>query len=992
MHTAGIAGDLPSLEATDCEQLEKILQAKLYGTLVLEELLRNQFLDFFVMCSSLSSDMGGVGYGAYAVANAFMDAFSILQRQIGKKFISIKWGGWAEVGIGMKIASDSHRSGLTLLKNKDGIFAYDTILKYNLDNVWVCILNQKIREVYGNFSFFKFRNVSNLSDNYKESAVSSDVIQDHLFEMLQDVYSGGDLDVEEYINELDFDSIDIMQFVGKVKKAYDVEVAMKLFFEPGTVKEILDQIEGLVKGSQGENIIPVQPIQEYYPASSAQKRLLIINRFDQTATNYNITSALKMEGELDKSCFERAIKGLIKRHEAFRTSFILVDGEPVQKIEQDLDFNIEYLEAEENELENIFREFCTSFDLSQAPLLKVGLVKYANKYLFMFNLHHIISDGVSMSVFISEFAKLYNNENLKEMRIQYKDFAVWQNEFLTSEQIKTHETYWLDTFAGEVRENVIPVLNLPTDFPRPSEMDYKGGTVGFTLSKELTLQMKELAAIQGVTTYMILLAALNILFSKYTGQEEIIIGSPITGRRHADLENVIGIFVNTLAMKNEPIAEKTFVQFLAEVKENALNAFEHQDYQFEMLVEKLNLERDLSHNALFDVMFVLQNAGDFEVDIDNLKITPYEFERKTVQFDLSIEGFELHNQLAFKFYYITQLFKRETIERMTGHFVNILNQIIKNSKCNIAELLMISDAEREQLMHKFNETTVEYPKEITISQLFEEQVLKTPDNSAVVFEDQKLTYQELNEKANQIAKVLRDKGVGSDQIVAIMVDQSQEMIIGIMGILKAGGAYLPIDSEHPADRVEYMLNDSQVKILLTQYYLTDKIKFTGEIINIDIEKIDTIEDNNLTIINTANDLAYVIYTSGSTGKPKGVMVEHKSLVNLAIWYNDYYAVTSDDNTTKYAGFGFDASVWEIFPYLINGATIHIIGNEIRLDINKLNEYYERNKITISFLPTQICEQFMEVDNNSLRCLLTGGDKLKNYRKQSYQLVNNYGPT
>ncbi len=819
-----------------------------------------------------------------------------------------------------------------------------------------------------------------------DHAVNKVTIRDNLYTILRDLYTGEDFELTDYINELDLDSIDIMQFIGKVKKAYNVDVKMRLFFESLTLNELFNTIEKLVKGSDEEDLISVQPAQEYYPVSSAQKRMLVLNQLDDQTTSYNISLALTIEGKFDKEAFENAIYKLFKRHEAFRTSFAFIDGEAVQKIHPNLDFKIEYIKAEENELDKITEEFYKPFDLSKAPLLRVGLVEYADKHLFMIDMQHIISDGFSMDIFFTEFIKLYNGEKLDELRIQYKDFAIWHNGYLQSEEMKQQQAYWLNLFKGE-----IPVLNVPIDYPRPLVRDLKGDFVWFELNEELTAQIHELAKSRDMSLYMLLLSAFNLLLYKYTGQEDIVIGSPIAGRRYPDVERIIGMFVNTLVMRNYLAAEQTFTQFMNQVKENTLQAFENQDYPFEMLVERLNLERNLSHNPLFDVMFVLQNAVDSEISSKDLKFYMYEFALTTALFDLTFEGYEIDDRLGFNIQYATQLFKKETIERMTEHFCNILNAIIQNPELRLSEINMISPEGKYQLTIGFNETNQEYPKDKTIQQLFEENVEKRIDQIAVIFGENHLTYGELNEKANQLARILTEKGVKPDKIVGIMMESSLEMFIGILGILKADGAYLPIDPKYPINRIEYMLSDSKTSILLTQYHLVNQIKFSGEMISIDAEELYRGDMRNLPKISTAKDLAYVIYTSGSTGKPKGVMIEHHSLVNLVVWYNHCYKVTDLDRSTKYAGFSFDASVLEIFPYMITGSTIHIIPEEIRLDINMLNEYFENNRITISFLPTQLCEQFMNVDNQSLRLLLTGGDKLRSYKKRNYQIVNIYGP-
>ncbi|MCK4258177.1 MAG: amino acid adenylation domain-containing protein, partial [Halanaerobiales bacterium] len=784
-------------------------------------------------------------------------------------------------------------------------------------------------------------------------------------------------------------SLKAIQVTSRILKEFDVDLPLIELFKTPTIKEIAEYINK----TETTLFAAIERVEkrEYYPASSAQKRIYALRQLEGENITYNMPTVMILEGELDKELFRDVFKKLIKHHEAFRTSFEMIDGEVVQFIHDEVEFSIRVVEADEAELDATVKSLIRPFDLKKAPLLRVEFVRFAeNKYVFIVDMHHIISDGVSTANLIKDLATLFAGKELPELRLQYKDFAVWQNELFASEKIKEQEKYWLETFAGE-----IPVLNLQTDYLRPAVMTYEGDIFNFEIDQKLTSELNELASKNGATLFMTLLAFYNLLLAKYAGQEDIVVGTPSAGRRHSDLENIIGMFVNTLAMRNYPTLSNRFVEFLADVKENALKAYEYQDYQFEMLIDQLNLRRDMNRNPLFDTMFAMQKQDittNSETYLTDLKLLPYKFENKTAKFDLLLHAIETNQGTRLSFTYNTNLFKEETIRRMAKHFVNIVEEVVKNPDAKMQAITMITEEEKSQLLYEFNQTNTEYPKDKVIHHLFIDQVNQTPDKNAIVFENQQLTYRELNKKSDQLAGLLRDKGVRADQIVGIMVEPGLEMFIGILGILKAGGAYLPIDAQYPVERIEYMVNDSHSNIVLTQNHLKDKLEFVEEVISLDNEDLYSNDFANIEIVNKSNDLAYVIYTSGSTGKPKGVLIEHKSLVNLTYWHINYYEITSLDCSTKYAGFGFDASVWEIFPYIISGATIHVIAEEMRLDVNKLNAYFEENQITISFLPTQLCEQFMTLKNNSLRKLLTGGDKLKFYQDTNYQLINNYGPT
>ncbi|MCK4261233.1 MAG: amino acid adenylation domain-containing protein, partial [Halanaerobiales bacterium] len=571
-----------------------------------------------------------------------------------------------------------------------------------------------------------------------------------------------------------------------------------------------------------------------------------------------------------------------------------------------------------------------------------------------------------------------------------------QNTLFNTDMFKKQEEYWLSRFSDE-----IPVLNLPADYSRPAEKSFKGDSLKFELSSDLTMKLKLLTNEQDATLYMTLLSVLNILLAKYTGQEDIIIGTGVANRQHIDLENLIGMFVNTLVLRNMPEGNRTFVEFLAEVKENALNAYDNQDYPFEMLVENLGISTNLERNPLIDVVFVLQNSKSEEQNVGNLKFKPYEYNNKTAQFDITLHAFEVKDQIHFKLEYSTDIFKNDTIERFAKHFVNIIRKVIENPKLRISEIDMITKSEMQQLLFDFNNTKVEYPKDKTVQQLFEEQVEKTPENIAVVFKDQKLTYRELNEKANQLARVLRTKGVGPDQVVGIMLDRSIEMIIGVLAIIKAGGTYLPIDMDYPESRVEFMLSDSKSQLLLTQNESIERAGFTGEIINITDNQHYVGATSNLETLNKFDDLIYIIYTSGSTGKPKGVMIEHLN-VNRLISNSNMLIINENDRILQTGSLAFDASTFEIWGSLLNGACLYLINKNDLLSAERFEERLKENQITMIWLTSPLFNQLLEENPGifaELKTLLVGGDALsaKHINKlrienEELRIINGYGPT
>ncbi len=809
--------------------------------------------------------------------------------------------------------------------------------------------------------------------------------------------------------------------VLEVYKEFNVELPLKVIFKSPTIEELATYISRADESIYNSIKVVKRSVNfptGCYPVSSAQMRLYLLNQLEGMNTSYNISGVFKIAGQLDKNKFEKVVKDLIKRHDAFRTSFEMIDGEVIQRIHEDIEFAIDYIN--DNSPEDAIKEFIRPFDLSKAPLFRVGLIEGLDQKLLVFDMHHIISDGTSMEILFSDFVKLYMGIKLTDLRIQYKDFALWQNDLFNSDVIRKQEEYWLNIFSESDKDQnsehsgPAPVLNMPTDYPRPSVMSFEGDSIPFNLEKEFAEKLNKLANENGATLYMVLLAAYNLVLSKYTGQEDIIVGSPIAGRSHADLKNIIGMFVNTLAMRNQPKGKLTFLEFLDQVKENAFMAYENQDYQFEMLVDKLELRRDMSRNPLFDTMFVLQNMQmqniqlqPTEQRVDDLRFIPYEIEKDIAKFDLTLKAWEVNGEIHCNLQYWTRLFKRETIERFVGHFINTIKQIALNSTEKLMDINMLSEEEKSQLIYEFNDTLIEYPSEKTLDQVFEEQVTKTPDNIALLFENHKLTYNDLNQKANQVARILREKGVKSDKIVALMVERSLEMFIGIIAVLKAGGAYMPISTEYPEERIAYMLKDSQARLLLVGNDFASDLKFDGEVIDLTDQDIYTQDGSKLESVRSTNDLAYLLYTSGSTGKPKGVMVEDRSVLNTLNHLQMRYPLDSNDIILQSTTYTFDASVREIFWWFFNGAKCCLLRPDGEKDPEVILETIASNKVTVvKFVPILLNEVLttaleMGKENlSSLKYVFVGGEALSGELvKKFYQvfslgqmLCNLYGPT
>ena len=826
-----------------------------------------------------------------------------------------------------------------------------------------------------------------------EYAAPTSEIDEILINIFEEVLDIDGIGINHNFFEMGGNSLNATLIISRIHKELDVEVPLSQIFKNPTITALSQYIAQLEENLYS-SIKPVEK-EDYYPASSAQKRLYLQSQFEGIGTSYNMPGAVRLDGQLDKQRFEQVFEDLIRRHATLRTSFTMIDDQVVQRIEEELVFEITYLEGQEGNEEEIIDNFIRPFDLGEPPLLRIGLVELApDQYLMIFDMHHIISDGVSMEILIKEFFALYQGQKLPELKLQYKDFSTWQNRLFQKGLMEEQEGYWLETFSDGV-----PILNLPTDYPRPSLQSFRGDVLEFEIDGKLTEELKELAAKRGTTIYMLLLAAYHLLLAKYSGQEDIVIGSPIAGRRHADLENIIGMFVNMIALRNRSEGDESFNEFLDQVKETTIKAFDNQEYQFEELVDKLQLQRDLSRNPLFDVVFSLQSPQPEVEDMEGLQIEPWDFESKIAKYDLALDALEVDDRLLFSFEYCIDLFKEETIERLAGHYTNILKAIIANPEIKLANLELLSPDQRDKILYQFNETEMDYPRDKTLHQLIEERAEKIPQEIALVHGREEMTYDQVNKGANRLAHRLRNSGVVQDSLVGIMADRSNEMIIGILAILKAGGAYLPIDPNYPLERIRYMVEDSDIEILLTQQGYEETIDFGGEIINLDDIRTLTGPDHNPENINQATDLAYLIYTSGSTGKPKGVMIQHQSVVNLSHYYNNLFSLDKKQRIAHLSNVSFDTSVVEIFPPLIFGSRVYIIDREVALDRRRFVQYVSENQINIAqFVPMALRE--LLVDNQkpeSLERIIVGGDKLDDELKdriieEGYKLTNHYGPT
>jgi amino acid adenylation domain-containing protein len=727
------------------------------------------------------------------------------------------------------------------------------------------------------------------------------------------------------------------QLVSRIRSLFKIELPLRSLFAAATVVELAHLIGQLQQQNLTLTVPPILPRTKAteLPLSFAQQRLWFLDQLQPNSALYNIPMVLHFRGNLNQKALEQSFQEICDRHEVLRTNFVTIDGQPTQVIQTTREgisvVNLEDLTVHEQaeKTQQLKQKQATQpFDLAKESLIRITLgVLSETEHLLLVCMHHIISDGWSIEVFIHELTSLYNayvqNQpaNLAPLPIQYGDFALWQKQWLQGDVLQSQLNYWQNQLTAAP-----PLLSLPTDHPRPAVQSFVGTQQEFSLSPKLSQALTELSHQQGVTLFMTLLAAFDALLYRYTGSGDILVGTPIANRNRSEIEGLIGFFVNTLVMRTDLSDNPSFSQLLTRVREVTMDAYAHQDLPFEMLVEALQPERDLSHTPLFQVAFVLQNTPKSEIAMTGLTVTDLPPENTTAKFDLTLAMVNTDDGLKGVWEYNTDLFDSSTIERLSGHFLNLLGGIVANPQERISQLPLLTESETNQLLIEWNNTQVDYPEYKCIHQLFEEQVKRTPDAVAVVCSQQQLTYNELNCRANQLAHYLQSLGVKPDTLVGICLERSLEMIVGLLGILKAGGAYLPLDPEYPSERLQFAIADAQLSFLLTQEGLIDKLpKHQAPLILLEQirEEINQNSQDNLTGVVTANNLANLIYTSGSTGKPKGVMVEHRGLFNLAQAQIKTFNLQSNSRILQFASLNFDASIWEIILAMGAGATLYL---------------------------------------------------------------------
>ena len=810
------------------------------------------------------------------------------------------------------------------------------------------------------------------------------------------------------------DSIGATQLISRVRDTFGIELSLHRLFESPTVAELSEELDGASR----QQFAPIQPIprEGNLPLSFAEQRLWFLDRLHEGSTTYNEPEALRLKGSLQVKLLQMALQEIIRRHESLRTNFQAVDGSPVRVILPELDLkmpivDLRHLPSEEqqSEVQRLgAREIQQPFDLAKDPLLRVTLLQLAtDDYVLLLAIHHIITDGWSTGVFVHELEALYRAyvlgqpSPLPPLPIQYADFAYWQRQPATAQILAPQLDYWKQQLAG-----VPALLELPTDYPRPTVLTSRGSKEFFEVELELTKQLKRLSQELGVTLFMTLLTAFSTLLYRYSGQEDLVVGTPIANRNRSEIEGLIGFFVNTLVLRTQFEDNPSFTELLHQVRQTSLDAYAHQDLPFEQLVEALQPERTLSYSPIFQVMFALQNAPMAPLELPGVSFNWLPLESAKAKFDLTLSMEETEAGLIGYWEYNRDLFEPATIRRAIGHFKTLLEAIVVNPQGRVGELPLLTGAERHQLLVEWNNTKVEYPQDKCIHQLFEEQVERSPDAVAVVFEDKQLTYRELNERANQLAHYLQSLGVEPKVLVGICVERSLEMVVGLLGILKAGGAYVPLDPNSPPERLTYQILDAQISVLVTQKKLgcvPPQPQLCQVFLDADWLRIAQEGECNLANQVQPENLLYIIYTSGTTGQSKGVEIEHQSMTNYLNGIIQQLNLNCCRNFALVSSITTDLGNTIIFPALCTGGCLHIISQERASEPNALADYIQHQEIDcLKIVPSHLLALQSSCRSEPLlprQVLILGGeasnaDWVKSLQSQAPHctIFNHYGPT
>jgi len=1046
VHAAGLLDDGVLLQL-DQEKFDRVMKPKVQGSWNLHQLTADKELDFFILFSSAASIFGSPGQANYVAANIFMDSLAHYRRANGMPALAINWAAWSRVGLAARPdrAGRLETKGFQSIAPEKGIAVFGKLLRQQMAQIIVTPINwRQLLQLYpadaippfiSKFAHEKVAIARKQGAEKQKGQLSREdiiaiepekrakVLIDYLQQQLARVLGipKARLDVNKPLNMVGMDSLMAIELKNNLESNIGIVLPIATLLQGPSTVQLAEQVVAQLADLQPTETKTAadQPAEEIveHALSHGQKALWFQYQVNPESI-YNMVYAVRIRAQIDIPRMKQAFQTLVRRHDALRSTFTVRDGEPIQQVHPDMEvyFKTEDVSAlsDEDIQQRLETEAKQPFNFETGPLMRVWLFsRSAEDHYMLFVSHHIITDLWSQTVLLYELSQIYGGSDgtpkLPPLSHQYKDFVEHEAKFLSDISAKNHWNYWKQQLSGE-----LPNLELPLDFSRPPVQTFKGESVSLRLDAELTQQLKRLGEQHGATIFMTLLAAYDVLLHRYTGQEDIIVGSPTTGRTNANFTNVIGYFVNPVALRSRVDGTQKFSGLLDQVRKTVVAGLEHQDYPFPLIVEKLQPVRDPARTPIFQTMLVLEKAHLSEIQelssfalgeegermqLGGLPLESVTLEQNVAPFDLTLMAAESPRGIAISFTYNIDLFKKETIARMLENFKTLLQSIATNPEQKVAELPLLTDSELKLVLEKFNDTDREFDDDKCIHELFEMRVATHPDAIAAVFEEEKLTYQQLNQRANQLAHYLIKVGVKPETVVGIYVDRSLDMLVSILGVLKAGGAYLPLDPVYPVERLALMLEDSNAPLLITQQKLAGNMpRENVRVIQIDAQWEDIAkepEDTPTTDVGPDN-LAYLIYTSGSTGKPKGTLLQHRGLCNFATAHVRALGVDSDSRWLQFASFSFDASVSEIFTAFMAGGTLYLAKRETILATTKLLSLLQEHQINTAILPPSMLAILPEERLTGLQTVISAGESLPREVVAKWaknrKFYNGYGPT
>jgi amino acid adenylation domain-containing protein len=847
----------------------------------------------------------------------------------------------------------------------------------------------------------------NFKTNGPETVAPRNVHEEMIAEIWCELLNRTEISVHQNFFRSGGHSLLATRLVSRIRTVWNIEVPVKTIFESPTIAGQAEIVARLTSSNPGREMpeIVTADRNQYLPLSFPQQRLWFLEQLNPGANNYLIPSIIHLNGSLDTGALEKALNNLVARHEILRTTFHVVEGRPVQTIHPVLEVPFRKIDLSGNQSEGytkalaaiIEEESRLGFNFVHGPLIRASLIRTGvQDHLLVLTLHHIITDGWSMGILLKEVAAFYQAivhaapPSLTSLRVQYADYAVWQHQHLTGAELDRQLRYWKGKLTGAPE-----LLTLPTDRPRPAVQNREGAVWHFELDSAVAAGLHRLAWSNGSTLYMVLVAGFKVLLSRYAGQEDVVIGTPIAGRNRQELEDLIGLFVNTLALRTTVREEATFLELLSEVKEATLEAYAHQHLPFERIVEELAVQRTMAHTPVFQVLFALQNVPEAGIELEGLQIRQESIDSRTAKFDITLAMRENNGRLVGDFEYRKDLFEEITISRLSQHFANLLQAIIAKPDRRIGEFELLDADERRLLLTGPNGTEKKWENDAIPTEMIRQRAVEAPQSIALICRGKIWTRSQLHEETNRIANGLRNLGIRRGSMVGVCMERSAAQVIALLGVMKTGAAYIPLDPSSPAERLAYMVENARASVAIVDETTASLMAGNENCFKLPEIAGESVED--VAEGPRPEDIAYIIYTSGSTGRPKGVMVNHANLKNLVEWQCSTVGITEKDRGTYVAGLGFDATILELWPYLAAGASVTIPEEEVRIDPERLQEWLIAQEATVCFVPTPMAEHLLARDwpePYKFRALHTGGERLTRRPRSSFkfQLWNNYGPT